>query len=52
MTREMQDPSMAVDHAKLTPLIDRHAELQDALERCMARWEELHELLAESENDA
>ena len=49
LTVEMQDPSMAVDHAKLSPLIDKHTELQDELEACLERWEVLQELLAEGE---
>jgi ATP-binding cassette subfamily F protein 3 len=50
LTKEMQDPSMAVDHARLSPLIDKHTELQDELETCMERWEILQELLAEGED--
>jgi ATP-binding cassette subfamily F protein 3 len=49
LTTEMQDPSMAVDHAKLSPLIDKHADLQSALDDCLERWEVLQELLAEGE---
>ncbi|MHB8709144.1 MAG: ABC transporter C-terminal domain-containing protein [Desulfuromonadales bacterium] len=39
----MQDPVMATDHARLYPLIDRHAALQAELDEQMARWEELQE---------
>lgn len=49
LTTAMQDPSMAVDHAKLSPLIDKHADLQSALDDCLERWEVLQELLAEGE---
>ena len=45
----MQDPVMAVDHARLGKLVDRHALLQEELDDCMARWESLQELLAEGE---
>ena len=46
LVAEMQDPAMAVDHARLGPLIDRHAELQGELDNCLERWEALQELLA------
>ena len=46
LTIEMQDPSMAVDDARLGKLIDQHAELQSELDTCMALWEELQESLA------
>ncbi len=49
LTTEMQDPVMAVDHARLGPLIDKHALLQTELEACMERWEVLQGLLAEDE---
>jgi ATP-binding cassette subfamily F protein 3 len=44
LTLEMQDPAMAVDHARLGPLIDKHAELQSELDDCLERWETLQEL--------
>ncbi len=43
---EMQDPAMAVDHARLGKLVDRHAELQDELDACLLSWETLQEALA------
>jgi ATP-binding cassette subfamily F protein 3 len=43
LTREMQDPVMATDHARLYPLIDRHGALQAELDASMTRWEELQE---------
>ncbi|MDH3997620.1 MAG: ABC-F family ATP-binding cassette domain-containing protein [Desulfuromonadales bacterium] len=43
---EMQKPEMAVDHAKLSPLIDRHAKLQEELDQKLAEWESLQEALA------
>ncbi|MHB8708991.1 MAG: ABC-F family ATP-binding cassette domain-containing protein [Desulfuromonadales bacterium] len=43
LVKEMQDPVMATDHARLYPLIDRHAALQAELDEQMARWEELQE---------
>ena len=46
LTAEMQAPAMAVDHSRLGPLIDRHADLQSALDDCLERWENLQELLA------
>ncbi len=46
LTVEMQDPALAVDHSRLGPLIDRHADLQSALDDCLERWENLQELLA------
>ena len=49
LSTEMQDPVMAVDHARLSPLIDKHSELQSELDACMERWEVLQELLADSE---
>ena len=49
LTTEMQDPVMAVDHARLGPLIDQHALLQAELDACMERWEALQELLAEGD---
>jgi hypothetical protein len=33
---------MAVDHARLYPLIDRHAALQAELDELLRSWEELH----------
>jgi len=49
LTTEMQDPSMAIDHARLSPLIDKHADLQEELDACMERWETLHELVEAGE---
>ncbi len=49
LTCEMQDPAMAVDHARLGKLVDRHTILQEELDECMARWESLQELLAEGD---
>jgi ATP-binding cassette subfamily F protein 3 len=46
LTVEMQDPAMVVDHSRLGPLIDRHADLQSELDDCLERWENLQELLA------
>jgi ATP-binding cassette subfamily F protein 3 len=43
LTRELQDPAMAADHARLYPLIDRHGALQAELDDCMAQWETLQE---------
>ena len=37
---------MAVDHARLGKLIDKHTELQAELDACLERWETLQELLA------
>jgi len=48
LVEEMQDPAMAVDHARLGKLIDQHAELQTELDACMARWELLQEIPADS----
>ncbi len=48
LVREMQDPSMATDHARLYPLIERHEERKVELDACMLRWEELHEQLGEA----
>ncbi|MGW8312795.1 MAG: ABC-F family ATP-binding cassette domain-containing protein [Desulfuromonadales bacterium] len=50
LTTEMQDPIMAVDHARLGKLVDRHADLQEQLDECMAHWETLQEILAEGES--
>ncbi len=49
LTTEMQDPAMAVDHARLSPLIEKHSLLQEELDGCMERWETLQEVLAEGE---
>jgi ATP-binding cassette subfamily F protein 3 len=49
LTKEMQDPAMAVDHARLSPLIDKHSLLQGELDENMERWEVLQEVLAEGE---
>jgi hypothetical protein len=38
---------MAVDHARLGKLVDRHAVLQAELDDNMAHWETLQGLLAE-----
>ncbi len=46
LTVEMQDPSMAVDHARLGKLINQHAKLQSELDTCMGLWEDLQESLA------
>jgi len=48
LLRQMQDPAMAVDHARLYPLIDRHAVLQDELDEQLRSWEELHEEAGET----
>jgi ATP-binding cassette subfamily F protein 3 len=42
LTLQMQDPAMAIDHARLYPLIDQHGILQAELDGCLASWEELH----------
>ncbi|MDT8442067.1 MAG: ATP-binding cassette domain-containing protein [Desulfuromonadales bacterium] len=42
LIKEMQDPAMAIDHARLAPLIDRHTALQAELDEKMSLWEELH----------
>lgn len=47
LTVEMQDPAMAIDHARLGKLIDKHGELQSELDGCLERWEVLQESLAE-----
>jgi ATP-binding cassette subfamily F protein 3 len=49
LTTEMQDPGMAVDHARLSPLIEKHSLLQEELDGCMERWETLQEVIAEGE---
>jgi ATP-binding cassette subfamily F protein 3 len=49
LTTEMQDPGMAVDHARLSPLIEKHSLLQVELDGCMERWETLQEVIAEGE---
>jgi ATP-binding cassette subfamily F protein 3 len=41
LTTEMQDPAMAVDHARLGKLIDKHADFQTKLDDCLERWEAL-----------
>jgi ATP-binding cassette subfamily F protein 3 len=48
LLRQMQDPAMAVDHARLYPLIDRHAALQADLDEYLRSWEELHEEAGET----
>lgn len=45
LTKEMQAPEMAIDHAALGKLIDQHTELQTELDDCLERWETLQELL-------
>ena len=46
LTVEMQDPAMAVDHARLGKLVDQHTELQAELDACMELWEELQKFTA------
>jgi ATP-binding cassette subfamily F protein 3 len=48
LTGQMQDPAMAVDHARLYPLIDQHAVLQAELDELLRCWEELHEPAGEA----
>jgi len=48
LVREMQDPAMATDHARLYPLIERHEAMKAELDACMLRWEELHEQIGEA----
>ena len=43
LTVEMQDPAMAVDHARLGKLVDQHTELQAELDVCMELWEGLQD---------
>lgn len=43
LTTEMQDPAMAVDHARLGKLIDKHADFQTELDDCLELWETLQE---------
>ena len=50
LTVKMQDPAMAIDHARLGKLIDQHAELQAELDRCMETWEALQELAASGDS--
>ena len=50
LTIEMQDPAMAVDHARLGKLIDQHAELQAELDTCMETWEALQQLVASGDS--
>ncbi len=47
LVTEMQDPAMAIDHARLGKLVDRHADLQGELDASMERWESLQEALAQ-----
>ena len=47
LVSEMQDPAMAVDHARLGNLVDRHADLQAELDACMVRLENLQEIQEE-----
>jgi ATP-binding cassette subfamily F protein 3 len=49
LTVEMQDPAMAVDHARLGKLVDQHSELQAELDECMGVWEDLQESPASGE---
>ncbi len=42
----MQAPEMALDHARLNQLVDQHAGLQEELDVCLARWEQLQEVVA------
>ena len=46
LTKEMQDPALAVDHARLGKLVDRHVEMQEELDTLMLRWETLQEQLS------
>jgi ATP-binding cassette subfamily F protein 3 len=48
LTLQLQDPAMAADHARLYPLIDRHAALQAELDKHLRCWEELHEQAGET----
>jgi hypothetical protein len=48
LTGQLQDPAMAVDHARLYPLIDRHAALQAELDELLRCWEELQEQAGEA----
>ncbi|TLM65730.1 MAG: ATP-binding cassette domain-containing protein [Deltaproteobacteria bacterium] len=48
LVREMQDPALATDHARLYPLIDRHEALKSELDAAMTRWEALHEEVGET----
>ena len=50
LTVEMQDPVMAVEHARLGKLIDRHAGLQAELDECMESWEALSEAAASGDS--
>jgi len=50
LTIEMQDPAMAVDHARLGKLIDQHAELQAELDTCMETWEALQQFVASGDS--
>jgi len=49
LVKEMQDPAMAVDHARLGKLVDRHVSLQDELDECLMRWESLQANQAEGD---
>jgi len=46
LTKEMQDPALAVDHARLGKLVDQHADMQEELDTLMLRWETLQEQLS------
>jgi len=50
LTIEMQDPAMAIDHARLGKLIDQHTELQAELDTCMETWEALQQLVASGDS--
>ena len=49
LTVEMQDPALAVDHARLGKLVDQHTELQAELDACMELWEDLQDSPASGE---
>jgi ATP-binding cassette subfamily F protein 3 len=48
LVKEMQEPAMATDHARLYPLIDRHSALQAELDEKLLHWEELHTAAGEA----
>jgi ATP-binding cassette subfamily F protein 3 len=41
LVKEMQDPVMATDHARLYPLIERHEAMKAELDAALLRWEGL-----------
>ena len=49
LTVRMQDPALAVDHARLGKLVDQHTELQAELDACMELWEDLQDSFASGE---